>query len=67
MKKEKLQPTPQKYITKDHKRLLQATRCQLNGQPRRNGQILRKIQFPKPNQEEIENMNRPLTSTELNM
>ena len=33
--------------TKDHERLLQATLCQQNGQPRRNGQILRKVQSPK--------------------
>ena len=45
MKTEKLQPTPQKH--KDHKRLLQATLCQPNGQPRRNGQILRKVYSPK--------------------
>ena len=30
--------------TKDHERLLQATLCQKNGQPGRNGQILRKAQ-----------------------
>ena len=35
MKKEKLQLTPQN--TMDHKRLLQVTICQQNGQPRRNG------------------------------
>ena len=31
----------------------------------RNGQILRKYNFPKLNQEEIENLNRPITSTEI--
>ena len=30
--------------TKHRKRLLQATLCQKNGQPGRNGQILRKVQ-----------------------
>ena len=38
--------------------------CQQNGQPGRNGQILRKAQPSKLNQE-IENMNRPITSTEI--
>ena len=33
--------------TRDHKRLLQATICQKNGQPGRNGQILRKVQPPE--------------------
>ena len=51
--------------TKDHKRLLSATLCQKNGQLGRNGQILRKYNFPKLNQEEIENLNRPITSTEM--
>ena len=32
---------------KNHKRLLQTTKHQQNGQPRRNGQILRKVQSPK--------------------
>ena len=45
MKKEKLQLTPQKY--KGYKRLQQATVCQKDGQPGRNGQIHRKIQSPK--------------------
>ena len=51
--------------TKDHKQLLSATLCQKNGQLGRNGQILRKYTFPKLNQEEIENLNRPITSTEM--
>ena len=50
---------------KDHKRLLWAIKCQQNWQLGRNGQILRKINFPKLNQEEIENLNRPITSTEI--
>ena len=33
--------------TKDHKRLPRVTIWQLNGQPRRYGQILRKVQSPK--------------------
>ena len=36
----------------------------INGQPRRNGQTLRKVQSSKTEPEEIENMNRPITSTE---
>ena len=32
-----------------------------NGQHGRNGQILRKVQLSKLNQEEIKNLNRPLT------
>ena len=34
-------------IQKDHKRQLQATICQENGKPPRNGQILRKVQPSK--------------------
>ena len=33
--------------TKNHKKLLPTTTCQKNGQPRRNGQILRKAQPSK--------------------
>ena len=33
--------------------------------PRRNGQVLRKVHLPKPNQDKIEKMNRPITSTEI--
>ena len=29
---------------------------------RRNGQILGKVYFPRLNQEELENINRPITS-----
>ena len=52
-------------LAKDHKRLLSAIICQWNGQCGRNGQILRKVHFPKLNQKEIENLNRPVTSMEL--
>ena len=45
MKKEKLHLHHRN--TKDHKRSLQTTICQKNGQPGRNGQILRKVQSPK--------------------
>jgi len=46
--------------TKDHKRLLSTIIC--HG---RNGKILRKYNFPKLDQKEIENLNRPITSTEI--
>ena len=36
-----------------------------NGQPGRNGQILRKIQPSKTDQEETEIMRKPITSTEI--
>ena len=65
MQKEKLQLTPHKgaWI------LLQATVCQYNGQSGRNSvepseQILRQS-IPRWNQEEIENINRPITTTEI--
>ena len=50
---------------KDHKRLLSAIICQQNGQHGRNGQILRKVQLSKQNQDEIENLNTPNTNTEI--
>ncbi len=36
-----------------------------NGQPRRNGQILGKVQFSKTEQKELENINRAITSNEI--
>ena len=45
MKKEKL--NRQHRNTKHPKRLLQATLCKKNGQPGRNGQILRKVKPSK--------------------
>ena len=36
-----------------------------NGKPRRNGQILDKYNLPRLNQDEIEKMNRPNTSIEI--
>lgn len=44
MKRKKVQQTWKEI--KDHKRLLQATTCQLNEQSGRNRQIPRKIQQP---------------------
>ena len=46
--------------------LLSASICPKNGQLGRNGQILRKVQLSrKLNQEETENLNRPIKSTEI--
>ena len=42
-----------------------ASNCTQNGQTRRNGQIFRKVQPAKPNQEERENINRPITSNDI--
>ena len=36
-----------------------------NGQPGKTGQILKKYNLPRLNQEEIENTNRPITSTKI--
>ena len=47
MKKEKIS---HHRNTKDHKRL-QVTICQSNGQPRKNGKILRKVRHPKTESE----------------
>ena len=49
----------QRIIRDDYKQLY------ANGQSGRNGQILRKAQLLRLNQEEIENINRPITSTEI--
>ena len=39
--------------------------CQYNGQLGRNGKILRKVKLSKTEPGEIENLNRPITSTEI--
>ena len=51
--------------TKNLKRPPRATTYQLNGQPRRNGQILRTVQSLRLNHKEIENMNRQIISTAI--
>ena len=51
--------------SKDHKRLLSATICQQNGQLEEMDEFLEKYNFPKLNQEEIENLKRPITSMEI--
>lgn len=34
-------------VTTDSTEMQRITKCQQNGQPRRNGQILRKVQYPQ--------------------
>ena len=41
--------------------------CQQTGQSRRNGEIIRNIQFTNTEQEEIENLNKPITSKEIEL
>ena len=60
---EKSQQTTQKY--KDHKRLLSATICNKMDNLEEMDKFLEKYNFPKLNQEERENLNRPTTSTEI--
>ena len=54
-----------KKQNKQKERPLQASICQKNGQPGKIEQILKKYNLPRLNQEEIENMNRPMTSTKI--
>ena len=56
--------------TKDHKRLLSATICQLYVHLDNLEEIdkfLEKYNLPKLNQEETENLNRPITNTEFKL
>ena len=46
-------------------RLLSATICQKMDNLEEMDTFLEKYNFPKLNQEEIENLNRPITSTEI--
>ena len=56
MKKEKLQLTPQKYNQLyDNKK----------GNLEEMDKFLERYNLPKLNQEEVENMNRPITSTKI--
>ena len=61
MKKDKLQQTPQKY-----KGSLEITRNYASkmDNPEEMHKFLKWYNLPKINQKEIENMNRPITSTE---
>ena len=62
MKEERSQPTPQKY---NHKRILSKIVRQQTGQSGRNGKIPGHIQTTKSKTEEIEHLNRPITSKEI--
>ena len=62
MKMELLQRITQKY--KELSENTTKNRCQKTGQPGRNGQILKHTHTPKLKQEEIEHLNRPITSEE---
>ena len=63
MKEERLQLIPQKY--KDYKKLLWRTVCQEIWKPGWNGHISTKDNLPKLNEEEAENLNRPITTDEI--
>ena len=52
---------------KDCKRILWTALCQQIEQTRWYGQILRIIQLPRSNHEEIENLNRPYHYKEIEM
>ena len=51
--------------TKDCKKLLRRTVCQDIWKPRWKGHILEKYNLPKLNEEEAENLNRPITADEI--
>ena len=64
MKKEKLELTPQKYrgsLTDNNKQIYANKKDNLEGIDK----FLEKYNLPRLNQEAIENMNRPITSTEF--
>ena len=46
-------------------RLLHATICQEKGKPREMDKFLEKYNLPRPNQDELEKMNGPITRTEI--
>ena len=51
--------------TKDRKRLVQAIICQENGNLEETDTFLDRYNLPRLNLEEIENINRPITTTEI--
>ena len=60
---EKLQPTPQKYKWSwDYYKQLYANKM---GNLEEMDKFLERYNLPTLNQEEIENMNKPITSTEI--
>ena len=61
MKKEKLQTPPQKYETSDYYRKLYADK---RDNLEERDKFLEMYSLPRLNQEEIENMNRSVTSNE---
>ena len=63
MKKEQLQKTMRN--TKDYKRLLWTTICNKRDNLEEMSRFLEKFNLPTLNQEEIEIMNNPITSTEI--
>ena len=63
MKMERSQQTTQKY--KDHKRLLSALYGNTMDNVEEMDKFLEKYNFRKLDQEEIENLNRPIISTEI--
>ena len=62
MQKENLQLTPQKQ--KDHRRLLQLYANKMDNLEQKDT-FLEMYSFPRLNNEQIENMNRPITSNEI--
>ena len=63
MKMERSQQTPQKYkVVRNYHQQLYANKMD---NVEEMDKFLEKYNFPKHNQEEIENLNRPITSTEM--
>ena len=65
MKKDKLQLTLQKYkgsIIRDYYKQLNANKM---GNQEETEKFLERYNFPRLNQEELENMNRPITGNEI--
>ena len=63
MKEERLQPIPQKY--KGLQEITSKTICQEIWKPRWNGQISRKYNLTKLNEEEAERLKGPITADEI--
>ena len=63
MKREKLQPTPQKY--KGSQETIMKNHMQIKWEPWRNGQILRKVQSPKTEPGRNRKYERSITCTKI--